>query len=66
MRRLVRRIRRWFRRRGGPAILMYHRIATLEVDPWGLSVSPERFAEQVQALRARRTTLSMDAFVARL
>jgi peptidoglycan/xylan/chitin deacetylase (PgdA/CDA1 family) len=45
---------------------MYHRIATLEVDPWGLSVSPERFAEQVQALQARRTTLSMDAFVARL
>jgi hypothetical protein len=48
MRRLVRRMRRWFRRRGGPAILMYHRIATLEVDPWGPSVSPERFAEQVQ------------------
>ena len=45
---------------------MYHRIATPDVDPWGLSVSPERFAEQVQALRARRTMLSMDAFVARL
>ena len=66
MRRLVRRLHRWFRRRGGPAILMYHRIATPDVDPWGLSVSPERFAEQVQALRARRTILSMDAFVARL
>ena len=66
MRRLVRRLHRWFRRRGGPAILMYHRIATPDVDPWGLSVSPERFAEQVQALRARRTTLSMDAFVDRL
>src|SRR5271165_453487 len=57
---------RWFRRRGGPAILMYHRIATPDVDPWGLSVSPKRFAEQVQALRARRTMLSMDALVARL
>jgi peptidoglycan/xylan/chitin deacetylase (PgdA/CDA1 family) len=45
---------------------MYHRIATPDVDPWGLSVSPERFAEQVQALRARRTMLSMDGFVARL
>jgi peptidoglycan/xylan/chitin deacetylase (PgdA/CDA1 family) len=66
VRRLVRRMNRWFRRRGGPAILMYHRIATPDVDPWGLSVSPERFAEQVQALRARRTMLSMDAFVARL
>ena len=66
MRRLVRRLHRWFRRRGGPAILMYHRIATPDVDPWGLSVSPERFAEQVQVLRARRTILSMDALVARL
>ena len=66
MLRVVRRRHRWFRRMGGPAILMYHRIATPDVDPWGLSVSPERFAEQVHALRARRTTLSMDAFVARL
>ena len=66
MRRLVQRLHRWFRRRDGPAILMYHRIATPDVDPWGLSVSPERFAEQVQALRARRTILSMDAFVTRL
>ena len=45
---------------------MYHRIATPDVDPWGLSVSPERFAEQVRVLRARRTMLSVDAFVARL
>jgi hypothetical protein len=47
VRRLMRRLHRWFRRRGGPAILMYHRIATPDVDPWGLSVSPKRFAEQV-------------------
>jgi peptidoglycan/xylan/chitin deacetylase (PgdA/CDA1 family) len=62
LRRLHQRLRRW----GGPAILMYHRIATPDVDPWGLSISPERFAEQVQALCARRTVLSMDAFVAQL
>jgi peptidoglycan/xylan/chitin deacetylase (PgdA/CDA1 family) len=66
MRRLATRIHRWLGRRGGPAILMYHRIATPEVDPWGLSVSLERFAEQVQALSERRTILSMDAFVSRL
>jgi peptidoglycan/xylan/chitin deacetylase (PgdA/CDA1 family) len=66
VRRLVRRLRRWFHRRVGPAILMYHRIAMPGVDPWGLAVSPERFAEQIQALRARRTTLSMDTFAARL
>jgi peptidoglycan/xylan/chitin deacetylase (PgdA/CDA1 family) len=64
--RLVRRLHRCFRRRGGPVILMYHRIATPDVDPWGISVSPERFVEQVQALRERRTILSMDAFVGRL
>jgi peptidoglycan/xylan/chitin deacetylase (PgdA/CDA1 family) len=66
VRRLVRHLHRWFRRGVGPAILMYHRIATPGVDPWGLAVSPERFAEQIQVLRARRTTLSMDAFAARL
>jgi peptidoglycan/xylan/chitin deacetylase (PgdA/CDA1 family) len=66
MRRLVRRLRRLVRPRGGPAILMYHRIATPAVDPWGLSVSPERFAEQVHAFRQRRTILSMDTFVMRL
>jgi peptidoglycan/xylan/chitin deacetylase (PgdA/CDA1 family) len=66
MRWLARRMRGWFRRRGGPAILMYHRIATPDVDPWGLSVSPQRFTEQVQALLARRTVLSMDELVARL
>jgi peptidoglycan/xylan/chitin deacetylase (PgdA/CDA1 family) len=66
MRRALGRLHRWFRRMGGPAILMYHRIATPDLDPWGLSVSPERFAAQVRALRACRTMLSMDAFVARL
>jgi peptidoglycan/xylan/chitin deacetylase (PgdA/CDA1 family) len=66
VRRMLRRLHRLFGRMGGPTILMYHRIATPEVDPWGLSVSPERFAAQVQALRAHRTMLSMDAFVARL
>jgi peptidoglycan/xylan/chitin deacetylase (PgdA/CDA1 family) len=45
---------------------MYHRIAASDVDPWGLLVSPERFAAHVQALRAHRTVLSMDVFVARL
>lgn len=66
MRRLVRRLRRWFGSRGGPVILMYHRIATPEVDPWGLAVSPERFAEHVQALRASRTMFPMESFVALL
>jgi peptidoglycan/xylan/chitin deacetylase (PgdA/CDA1 family) len=66
MRRLMRQLYHWIRPSRGPAILMYHRIATPEVDPWGLSVSPERFVEQIQVLSAHRTPLSMDAFVQRL
>jgi peptidoglycan/xylan/chitin deacetylase (PgdA/CDA1 family) len=66
MRRLGSRIRRWFRPRGGPVILMYHRIATPVVDPWDLAVSPERFSEQLEALCAHRTLLSVDSFVTRL
>jgi peptidoglycan/xylan/chitin deacetylase (PgdA/CDA1 family) len=30
---------------------MYHRVAELSFDPWRLAVSPERFAEQIAALR---------------
>src|SRR5262245_33946506 len=31
-------------------ILLYHRIADLEVDPWGLAVTPEHFADQIAVL----------------
>jgi glycosyltransferase involved in cell wall biosynthesis/peptidoglycan/xylan/chitin deacetylase (PgdA/CDA1 family) len=32
------------------AVLLYHRVADLDVDPWGLAVSTERFAEQLEAI----------------
>jgi peptidoglycan/xylan/chitin deacetylase (PgdA/CDA1 family) len=32
-------------------ILMYHRVAILDSDPWGLSVSPQHFEEQLEVLK---------------
>lgn len=56
----------WRRLRPRPRILMYHRVADVRCDPWGLAVHPERFAEQMAVLARQRTPLPMDAFVARL
>jgi peptidoglycan/xylan/chitin deacetylase (PgdA/CDA1 family) len=46
-----------------PVILNYHRVADEPVDPWGLAVSPARFAEQLQVLRRTRSPLPLTDFV---
>ena len=46
-----------------PVILMYHRIADEPVDPWGLAVAPQRFAEQLRVLGATRRCVSLSDFV---
>lgn len=47
-----------------PAILIYHRISTESFDPWGGSVSPQRFREQLGWLSANRKVLPLRQFVA--
>lgn len=42
-----------------PVILMYHRVANDDIDPWGLCVSPANFAAQMAFLRARRRPLRL-------
>jgi peptidoglycan/xylan/chitin deacetylase (PgdA/CDA1 family) len=46
-----------------PLILMYHRIADERADPWGLSVTPAHFEEQLDVLRRTRLTLQLSLFV---
>ena len=41
-------------------ILMYHRIASAERDPWGLCVTPQHFAEHLEVLRKYRTVRLAD------
>jgi peptidoglycan/xylan/chitin deacetylase (PgdA/CDA1 family) len=43
-----------------PVILMYHRIADPEWDPWALCVSAKCFSDQLEFLRATRTVMTMD------
>ncbi len=48
------------RLRRGPAILLYHRVARLDHDPWGLAITPELFHDQVAALARRRTVVPLE------
>jgi peptidoglycan/xylan/chitin deacetylase (PgdA/CDA1 family) len=52
---------RWLRSRfvGGALILGYHRVAEATQDIYGLCVSPERFAEQLQVIRHYMQPISL-------
>ena len=51
------------RGRADPIILMYHRIADIDLDPWSLAVAPARFAEQMDVLRRTRSPVPLDWLV---
>jgi peptidoglycan/xylan/chitin deacetylase (PgdA/CDA1 family) len=46
-----------------PLILMYHRVAAVNVDPWGLAVHPDRFEAHLAVLRKQRTPMRLSDFV---
>jgi peptidoglycan/xylan/chitin deacetylase (PgdA/CDA1 family) len=64
MGRLLAAVQRRFAVRG--AILMYHRIATVACDPWGLCVSPEAFTAQLEHLRDHYQVLPLPELLAAL
>jgi peptidoglycan/xylan/chitin deacetylase (PgdA/CDA1 family) len=45
-------------------ILLYHRVADPTGDIWGLTVSPDRFAEQIEALKTTRRVLPLGELAA--
>lgn len=47
-------------------VLMYHRVAKLPSDIWGLAVSPDRFEEQLKVLRRTGAVVSLQELVERV
>lgn len=47
------------------AVLMYHGVGDVDIDPWGLFVSPDNFAEHLDVLRSSTVPLSLRALACR-
>ncbi len=56
------RVARWASSRPAPraAVLMYHAVGEVDIDPWGLFVSPSNFAAHVEVLARRARPLRLD------
>ena len=46
----------------GRSILLYHRVANADIDPWNLAVSPDEFERQLAGLR-KKEVLPLRQFV---
>lgn len=58
----LRRLKRSIERRifgADPIILMYHRVADIPVDPWGLAVHPANFEQQIVRLKRFRRVVHL-------
>ncbi len=53
----------WVRKRfeNRAAVLMYHGVCEVDIDPWGLFVSPANFEEHLQVLAERAVTVDLGA-----
>jgi peptidoglycan/xylan/chitin deacetylase (PgdA/CDA1 family) len=45
---------------------MYHRIARVRHDPWGIAVDPDRFEQQMDYVKRHRNAMTMDELVQHL
>lgn len=61
LRQSIRRLKRRYTPKS--LILMYHRIAEVNSDPWVLSVSPRHFAEHLEILRKKGYSVSLQQLV---
>ena len=57
---------RLLRRFDGAVVLLYHRVAHLDPDPFSMAVPPEHFADHLRVIRARCEPLSLAELVAAL
>ncbi len=48
----------------GALILLYHRVAESNSDPWSLAVKPAHFAEHLEVIKKRARVLSVEELVA--
>jgi peptidoglycan/xylan/chitin deacetylase (PgdA/CDA1 family) len=60
----LRRLKRSFEHKA--IVLMYHRVARLETDPWQLAVAPENFEQQLQVLQKKFHVVPVNELIRQL